>query len=377
MLYYYKWFCNRMEFKTEWTLNAQTTQTRARYRRGGYREYFEPNFKQTTQQSPHNISDMAVIDASIIVRCFNEEEFIGKLLFGLSRQEGPHRHETIVVDSGSTDQTLEIAKKFTNRIIEIPPESFSFGRALNIGCEAARGKYLLIISAHALPVYQDWITSMISSFQNDKIAMVYGKQRGIPSSAFSEQQIFEKQYPETSVPLQDHPFCNNANAAVRSQIWKEIRYDESLTGLEDLAFAKECMSSGYRISYSARAEIYHVHRETPSQIENRYRREAIAYKKIFPDEEMTFGDFMKLLIQNIGSDFFHAYNKGMFRKNLLGILSFRFRQFFGTYLGYCQRGDVSETLKRTFYYPNRLSRTAYHSEDTREPIDYHLKDLER
>jgi len=78
---------------------------------------------------------------SIVIRTFNEQRFLKYLLSGLQKQTIKDI-EVIVVDSGSTDQTVEIARGFGARIIEIKPEEFSFGRSLNRGIEAASNERL-------------------------------------------------------------------------------------------------------------------------------------------------------------------------------------------------------------------------------------------
>ena len=72
--------------------------------------------------------------------------------------------------------------------------------------------------------------------------------------------LYEVITPEQSDLNQDHPFCNNANAAIRRSVWERFRYDETLTGLEDLAWARQVISAGFRIAYKADAEVVHVHR---------------------------------------------------------------------------------------------------------------------
>lgn len=174
-------------------------------------------------------------DISIIIRTFNEEKHIGKLLEETNKQSiSSDIFEIILVDSGSTDSTVEIAKRFNVVLVQISPEDFSFGYSLNRGIEKSNGELCVFTSAHCYPVNEYWLENLISPFKDDKIALVYGKQRGNNSTRFSEHQVFAKWFPENSMKYQDHPFCNNANAAIRKSIWKGNKYNERLTGLEDI-----------------------------------------------------------------------------------------------------------------------------------------------
>src|SRR3972149_2973888 len=219
------------------------------------------------------------MNCSIVIRAYNEEKYIGRLLEGI-RQQTLKDVEIILVDSGSTDSTISIAESFAARIVRIPSDEFTFGRSLNFGVRAATGDFVVIASAHVYPVYPDWLESLLRLFEDEKVALTYGKQRGPASAKFSEQQVFHQWYPDVSQPRQPTAFCNNANAAIRKSLWERNRYDESLTGLEDLAWAKWAKEQGGEIAYAAEAEIIHVHNETPHVVFNRYRREAMAFKQI-------------------------------------------------------------------------------------------------
>lgn len=289
---------------------------------------------------------------SIIIRSFNEEKHIGKLLKGIALQTVNDRIEVIVVDSGSTDRTVEIARGYGASIVNIRPEDFSFGKALNIGCHQAIGEFLLLASAHVYPLYTDWVEKMISPFKNGKVALVYGRQVGNEISKYSELQLFKKWFPAVSTYEQSIPFCNNANAVVRKSLWEEQPYDEQLTGLEDLDWATKIQEKGYVIAYEAFAPIVHVHEETPSRIKNRYRREAIALKNIYPDEQFTFWSFIRLTNSNIWSDTVHAIQEKKFFSEFSSIVMFRTLQFWGTYLGYNGKSKPDETLRMRMYYPN-------------------------
>ncbi|WP_291728286.1 glycosyltransferase [Bernardetia sp.] len=308
---------------------------------------------------------------SIIIRSFNEEKHIARLLTGIQQQDMTSEEvEVILVDSGSTDATVNIATHYDIKIISIKPEDFSFGYALNVGCEQAKGEILLFASAHVYPTYKDWLAQMLKPFEDDKVALVYGKQRGNEITKYSEHQLFKKWFPESSDFNQIHPFCNNANAAIRRELWKEQPYDEALTGLEDLDWAKKILNKGYKLVYNAEAEIIHVHEETPKRVLNRYRREAIALKYIMPEAKFSFFDFIQLSISNIFSDWLHSSKEKVFFKNFWDICIFRFMQFWGTYKGYRQKKPIDTILKKRFYYPNAITMKTMEFQNTKKLIDY-------
>jgi len=311
------------------------------------------------------------MNCSIVIRAYNEEKHIGRLLEGL-HQQTLKDVEIILVDSGSTDQTVSIAESFGARIVRIPSVEFTFGRSLNFGLRQAMRELVVIASAHVYPVYPDWLESLLSPFAADeKVALTYGKQRGPVTAKYSEQQIYHQWYPDASNPNQTTAFCNNANAAIRKSLWEQNQYDETLTGLEDLAWAKWAQEHGCNITYVAEAEIIHIHNETPRGVFNRYRREAMALRRIYPEAHFNFYDFVRLTITNIFSDLWHAARERALWKNISSIFWFRFMQFHGTRLGHHETSLITPQLRETFYYARERKQKAGEKRDV-EPIKYNL-----
>ena len=288
---------------------------------------------------------------SVIIRAYNEENHIRKLLQGILAQTVKDV-EIILVDSGSTDRTVEIAAEFPVKVIHINPEDFTFGYSLNRGVEACGNELVVIASAHVYPVYPDWLETLLKPFEDPKVALTYGKQRGNESSKFSEHQLFRQWFPDGKPAPQDHPFCNNANAAIRRSLWLQNPYDESLPGLEDLDWAYRLMKQDYSIQYVPDAEIIHVHQETPTGIYRRYLREGMAFKRIFPNEHFKLWDFLRLSTTNITTDWQAAFRGKKLAEHWKDIIWFRVMQFWGTYQGYVRSGPLTWQLKQRFYYPN-------------------------
>lgn len=287
---------------------------------------------------------------SVVIRAYNEDEHIEKLLLGIAAQT-VKPHEIILVDSGSTDQTVAIALRHGVKVVAIDKAEFTFGRALNRGCEAATGDICVFPSAHVYPVYANWLDKLVEPFRDRRVVLSYGRQRGNGVNKFSEHQIFARWFPADSVVPQKTYFCNNANCAIRRSVWETLPYDEALTGLEDLAWAKAAQARGGWIAYAAEAEIVHVHDETWDQVQNRYRREAIAMRAIDEHAKFTTLDLVWLLTRNVVSDCGAALKQGVLRKEFGSIFKFRYNQLVGTWRGYNGPSDVSAQLRSRFYYP--------------------------
>jgi len=306
---------------------------------------------------------------SIVIRCLNEERGIGRLLDGIAAQT-LQPDQIVVVDSGSTDGTLDVARRHRVDIHTIDPAEFSFGRSLNRGIAAARGDVAVFASAHVYPVYDTWLEHLTKPFGDPGVALAYGRQVGGPTTPYSESQIMATWFPTESNPRQDHPFSNNANAAIRRSEWDVAPYDEELTGLEDLDWAAKVMERGRSIAYVAEAPVVHLHDERFWQTLNRYRREAIAHRRIFNDPRMGRLEAARLLIANAANDYVHAARDHVLLRNLASIPRFRLAQFMGTYQGFAQHGEVPTELRRRFYYPRGMARPKAEETEIGSPIAY-------
>ena len=215
-------------------------------------------------------------ETSIVIRAFNEERWLPELFEALHRQHY-RDFETLVVDSGSVDRTRDIASANGARLVRLRSEDFTFGYSLNIGIEAARGSFIVIISAHAIPTDEHWLSRLIAPLRRPGIAMVFGGQRGHAVSKFSEARDFERVFHSKPMSMDDdHVFVNNANSAIRKDLWEQHGFDEGLPGLEDAEWAKYWIPRGLEVFYEPSACVYHVHTESWAQVRHRFHREGIA-----------------------------------------------------------------------------------------------------
>ena len=207
------------------------------------------------------------MDVSVIIRTRNEAASIGRTLRMVGEQSFDGNYEIIVLDSGSTDSTLNIIKEYDVRLIQIPQREFTFGRSLNLGAIHARGEFLVNLSAHAFPRDKTWLAKLIREFEDANVAGVYGRQlsngrinpfHAQQSDSFfgSERIIFNI---NDSKRLREVHF-SNSNSAIRKEIWRRFGFDESVPYAEDVLWQRDVVEAGYSIAYVPNAAVYHTHK---------------------------------------------------------------------------------------------------------------------
>lgn len=278
---------------------------------------------------------MQTPETSIVIRTKNEEKHLGNLLQAI-REQDYLDYEIVIVDSGSTDRTIEIAKQEAETLITIDSWNFTFGYALNVGCEAAKGKYIVIISAHCLPVGTGWLRSLIAPFGDERVAMVYGKHQSARVTKFSEHRDFLKFFPHNGAQRR---YGNNANSAIRRSLWITYRFDERLPGLEDIHWVKVLAQKGFTAVYEPNASVYHIHEEPPKKVFERYRREAVAARSLNLSQPPLAGIHFRSLFRNIASDTLTSFPHFTLSR-LVNILQFRYHQWRGSRHGWYEPKHV-------------------------------------
>ena len=216
--------------------------------------------------------------------------------------------EVIVVDSGSIDDTLSIVKNFNVKIINILKKEFSYGRALNLGCENAEGKYCVFISAHAIPYDDKWLQNLIWSFKNQKVAGVFGKQ--IPHkdcNPLTRRHELDHWNHEINIRSTDY-FFSNTNSAIRKSIWKKNEFDEDLAIAEDHDWAKRIFKSGFKFVYEPNAVVFHSHNENFKEFFQRNYKEVESSIDIY-SKNIIFRYFADVLY-NFYKDFIYVIKNG-------------------------------------------------------------------
>jgi rhamnosyltransferase len=199
----------------------------------------------------------------VVIRTLDESELVGTCLETLRRQHGSFDLDVLVVDSGSTDSTVEIARSLGARVVELPPAAFDYSTALNLGIDGVRGDIVLSLSAHAIPVDEHWLATMIAAFQDPGVAGVSCRQVPWPDAPWKETERLRRVFGDTQLVYGPADAAgvvfSNAASGIRRSVWRDHPF--TLPAVEDLEWARRVVSAGWTIVYEPRATVFHSHEE--------------------------------------------------------------------------------------------------------------------
>lgn len=209
--------------------------------------------------------DASAATVGVVIRTLNESELIATCLRTLQEQRCDHRVDILVIDSGSTDATVQIAESHGIRVIHVPPGDFDYSKALNVGIKELQGELVMILSAHAIPLDDRWVEIMAASFDDPRVAGVTCRQVPWPNAPWREVQRLERMFGEMKrVYSQDSAeglTFSNAASCIRRSVWQEEPF--TLSAAEDQEWAERVVSAGWKVVYEPDAAVCHSHHESP------------------------------------------------------------------------------------------------------------------
>lgn len=204
-----------------------------------------------------------MIKISIVIPVKNAGAAFGETLSAIFGQRGIPPLEIIVIDSGSTDITLELCHQYPVTLVQIPPSEFGHGRTRNYGASIAHGDLLVFLVQDAVPSGTDWLKNLLRPLEmNQQIAGSYS--RNVPRTDAPRRQALEiERYFQPQQRLQSSPadhIFSNVSSAIRKKVLDEIPFPAVEFG-EDQFWAKNVLAAGYLIHYEPTSIVIHSHHD--------------------------------------------------------------------------------------------------------------------
>jgi rhamnosyltransferase len=209
---------------------------------------------------------------SIILPVKDAGDDLQRCLEGIDRQRVEHQVETLVVDSGSRDDSLHVARSHGARVYEARSGDFLHGRTRNLAAKQARGELLVFTSQDAYAEHDDWLQRLTSPLETDQsLAGVYGRQiphnDALPPERFFLDFLYgplprtQRVTDSEALSLRTTLF-SNVNSAIRRSVWERFPFAEDLFFAEDQDWSRRVLLAGYGIRYEPGAAVRHSHSYT-------------------------------------------------------------------------------------------------------------------
>jgi glycosyltransferase involved in cell wall biosynthesis len=212
---------------------------------------------------------------SVVIPVKDGARYLERLLTAV-REQGGEAVEILVIDSGSSDGSVELARAGGASVHEISPHEFGHGRTRNLAMELAAGDIVCFLTQDAVPA-PGWLDAHLAAFELDpKVGAVYGPHLPWPDTspmiARELDEFFASMAPNGEPALQrsgDLTFLSNVNASYARACWEEIRF-EDLAYSEDQAFGRAMLERGWVKVFHPGAAVRHAHDYGPVEFARRY-----------------------------------------------------------------------------------------------------------
>lgn len=218
---------------------------------------------------------------SIILRSFNEGWALRETLPAVQAQE--YRNwELIVIDSGSTDGSLELIRAAKPaHFIQIEPGTYNPSRVMNQGMALARGDFGIFLNADATPQGVDWLRPLVMRLQDSATAAVFGRQIPRPGCPAVYAHDYERCFGSDRESASWEHFFSMVSSGLRKDIWSKRGFLEKMQYSEDDEYTRWCRAQGYDVVYCPESVVMHSHNYTPGQAYRRSFGEARALAAIW------------------------------------------------------------------------------------------------
>ncbi len=228
---------------------------------------------------------------SVLIPVKDGGEDLRRCLAGIAAQRSEHEVEVVVVDSGSADGSVELARSAGARVCEIPPSEFNHGATRNLAAELARGDVLVFTSQDAFAPHQGWLAALTAPLaEDDSLAGAYGRQIAHLEATPPERFFMDFLYGERArtqraagvheLSMQTTLF-SNVNSAIRAEVFARFGFVDDIIMSEDQEWSRRVLLAGYALRYVPEAAVHHSHPYTLRQAFRRFFDSGVSSERAY------------------------------------------------------------------------------------------------
>ena len=245
---------------------------------------------------------------TVAIPVYNGARYLDEVLTAVRAQRVDADVELLVIDSGSTDGSLEICARHGARIHSIPKAEFSHGGTRNLAMQLAAGEHVAFITQDATPAHDGWLAAMLEGFeQADDVALVFGPHDARPDASHMIKAEMERHFAtwgegrridvqrlgRSAADLELYrrfpglwTFFSDVNGCVAKWAWREIPY-RTVPYAEDQLLGREMIEAGFAKVFHPDARVLHSHDYPPMQFLRRYFDEFRSLREVLDHVEVA------------------------------------------------------------------------------------------
>ena len=223
------------------------------------------------------VISLSILKAPVVILTYNAGPSFEALLDKLFVQKTDLDYEILVIDSGSTDGTVELARRHGAPVHQVPRAEFDHGATRDLGVSLSSGEYVAFIVQDAVPLDERWLAAMVENLDRDElVAGVYGRQIPRPESSPLTRVLVNggdpaglerrEQFAGTpklyrALPPSERRMLasfDNVSSCLHRSVWEEFPFGQTNFG-EDLRWGKKVVEAGYKLVYEPRSAVFHSH----------------------------------------------------------------------------------------------------------------------
>ncbi|EYR64780.1 rhamnosyltransferase [Actinotalea ferrariae CF5-4] len=274
----------------------------------------------------------AAVDVTVVILTWNGERYLEAILASLRQQRYDGVMEVLVIDSGSTDRTLQIVAAHPEvRLHEIPNSEFGHGRTRNLAAHLAHGRHVVYLTHDAVPSHDRWLYEILKPFElNPRVAAVMGSQIPrpwcFPLLKYEIRAVFQGFGPGFGTTLfyvddfvQDEAvrnavtFYSDVNSAARREVLiGEVPYRD-VSYAEDQLLGRDLVDAGYLKAYAPRASVVHSNDMTLAEYDERMVDETKGLREVGIDVAVpAWSVIARMVVRGVVRDQVHILRDGDF-----------------------------------------------------------------